>query len=167
MIMKNQIILPIFEEKSNRFSKVIAILFICGLVGTFLNIFFLNSMLLYCFTIGIIILSGVIMGVLNVDKCVGTLILTELTININNKEIIPIEDVKDMKITIGGFEGRRGLDNLRSFYADNGKNNFIEFVNNNSHKKIRILVSSQNYDALINMVEVWKKNKIAFLLKKT
>lgn len=158
--MKKQVILPIFERKSNRFSRFVVILFIGGLIGVFLNIFLLNSMILYCFTIGLIILSGIIMGVLDIDKRVGVLILNELTINVNNEKIIPIEDVRDLKITIGGYEGRRGLDNLRSFYADDGKNNFIEFTNNNLHKKIRILVSSQNYDALIDMVEIWKREGI-------
>lgn len=160
MNMKKQIILPILDEKSNRYSKFIVRLFICGLVGVFLNIFFLNSIFMYCLTIGVVIFSGIIMGVLNIHERTGTLILTELDININNKEIISIKDVRDLKMILGGYEGKKGLYNLRSIYADDGKNNFIEFVKNSSRKRIRMLVSSKNYESLITLREVWKKNGV-------
>lgn len=152
--MAQQVILPIFEKRSNHFSKFIVSLFISGLIGVFLNTILWNSIFLFYFTIGLILLSGLIMAQINSDSSVGTIILTEYEIIINNFEIIPIQDLQDFKISINGYEGRRGLDNMRSFYADDGKNNYLEFVSNNSHRKFRFLVSSKNYEALINLKAV-------------
>jgi hypothetical protein len=152
--MVQQVILPIFEKRSNFFSKFIVTLFIIGLIGVLLNIVFWKSIFLSNFIVGLILLSGFIMGLINNDIRVGTIILTESEIRINNFEIISIQDVQDFKILINGYEGRRGLHNVRSFYADEGKNNYLEFESNNTHYKFRFLVSSKNYEALINLKKV-------------
>jgi hypothetical protein len=124
------------------------------------NIFFLNNLVFNYFTIGLTILSGIFIGILKVDKYLGTIKLNEFEIIINDEEIIQIQDIQNLKISIGGFEGRRGIDNLRSFNADDGKNNFIEFVHNHSHKKFRILLSSQNDEAFMEIIRIWESQKI-------
>jgi hypothetical protein len=153
--MTKKVILPIFERRSSRFSKFLLVSILFALFGLILNIYIFNSEILNFCLIGLLILSGIFMMTIQMDKQVGTIILTDQHFYIDDKEIIPIQNIKGLKIKIGGFEGRKGFDNLRSFVADDGKNNFIEFEHNQVYRKFRIFISSKNFEPFIDLTEKW------------
>lgn len=156
MTMTKQVTLPIVEMKSDRFSRFFLLLFFSGFILVFLNIFIWDLKILYVLSIALILLYALISWVISADRQNGILILTEDKININNTEIFLIKEIQDLKIFINGFEGRIGLEHLRSFNFDNGKNNFIQFISHGSKRKYRFLVSFQNYDAVVRIKEKWE-----------
>jgi hypothetical protein len=156
--MNTQIKLPIVERKSNGLHRFLLGLILCGFILMVLSFSIWNIPALKVLSLVLILLGGVVMQFFEFDEETGRLILTEETIQINNNEPIPIGETSNLALSINGYEGRRGLDNFKNIFPDDGKSNFIQFEWNQSTVKLRFFVSDKNYQPLIELNKKWKQS---------
>jgi hypothetical protein len=156
--MNTQIKLPIVERKSNGLHRFFLGLILCGFILMVLSYSIWNIAALKVLSLVLILLGGVVMQFFEFDEETGLLILTEETIQVNNNEPIPIWETSNFELRINGYEGRRGLDNFKNIFPDDGKSNFIQFEWNQSTVKLRFFVSDKNYRPLIELNKKWKRS---------
>lgn len=108
-----------------------------------LNSYIWNILALNVLSLVLILPVSVVMQFFEFDEEIGLLILTDEAIQINQDEPIPIVETSHLELRINGFEGRRGLDNFKNIFPDNGKSNFISFEWNQSTVKLRFFVTDK------------------------
>ena len=154
--MNTQIKMPIVENKAMGLYRFFLGLILCGFILLVLNSNFWNILALNVLSLVLILPVGLVMQFFEFDEEVGLLILTDDTIQINNDEPIPIGETAHLVLNINGYEGRRGLDNFKKIFPDDGKSNFIYFEWNQSTVKLRFFVSDKNYQPLMELNKKWK-----------
>jgi hypothetical protein len=152
--MSYQIVLPIFEIKPSRLSKVSLVLLYVGLIFLFSNRFFFEVEFLYFLAFGFILPAILIEISINKTKDAGLIYFDDFGIKINKSETISISEISDLKITIVGFEGK-----MTGFLKgmDSGNNNIIEFTHNNVKYNYRFFLSYQKMVMLDYISDKWKK----------
>lgn len=152
--MPYQIVLPIFEIKPSRLSKVSLVLMYAGLVFLFSNKFFFGVEFLYFIALGFLLPAVLIEIFINKTKDAGLIYFDEFCIKINKSDAIPISQISDLKITIVGYEGK-----MTGFLKgmDSGNNNIIEFTHNNVKYNYRFFLSYQKMEMLDYISKKWKK----------
>lgn len=153
--MPYPVILPIFEIKESRFSTVFSVSYLIGFVILMVNKIFLDILLLYFIALGFILFACIIMLFDKKDKAAGLLYLDEFNIKINQSEVIAINEISDLKITIVGFEGK-----MTGFLKgmDSGNRNTFEFTYKNEKYRFRFFLSYQKMLTLNFISDKLKKN---------
>jgi hypothetical protein len=153
--MPYQVDLPIFEVKPSRLPSVALALLYVGLVFLFVNKFFFEIEYLIFVSLGFIFFAILIEIFNNKIKDAGLLYMDLFCLKINKSDAIPMSEISELKITIGGYEGR-----MTGFLKgmDSGNNNFIEFTHNNEKYTFRFFLSYQKMEMLDYISDKWKIN---------
>jgi hypothetical protein len=151
--MEKQVFLPIQKIKSKNQAIIILIFYLTAVLGLILSVFFFKNTLLMNLSISIILLIGFVSIFYKNYKKDGILIINELEIKINKIEKFSINEIKELKIIIGGYEGQ--FHTIRGF-TKSGNSNCIEFKYQNKKYKFDFFLSYQKYLIFDTIIEKWK-----------
>lgn len=158
--------LPILEYKKRNRVQYFLIIYIFLFLSLICNILIFNlNILNYIFITGIFIF-GIIMRLIKNDRITGIIYLSDCYIKIKNEKEISINEIQNIKFTINGYEGRKGLDNIKSIFSDDGKNNSIEFSYNNKIYNYRFYLTLFNHKNILQLLKKWENNKLEYQISK-
>lgn len=140
--------------------KIILSWFLLAFLSIQLHIFIFEIGIIFYISIGILMLSGILISFINKAKKIGVISISKEFIQINNERQISFSEIEDFKFSMNGFDGRRGLDNFRSLFPDNGTNNFIKFKHGNSNYQYRIYISANSYKKLTELLDYLHEKQI-------
>jgi hypothetical protein len=162
-IMK--IILPILENQKKPWSGLIVLTYLMCFCILIINLLFFKIAVINFVLLGLVILFGFILGIVKNDTITGNIFICEHVINVNGTRH-NVEELELIEISINGFEGRKGLDNIKSFYSDDGMNNYFSLTKNNCSTKYQIILSEKNYNLILLLAKKWKNENVKFILLK-
>lgn len=153
--MPFQVFLPIIEVKSNRSVSIFLVVYLIGLISLIVNVTLFEVKFLYGVSLAFIFLAGLIATPNDKNIDAGLLYMDLNCIKIRKSDAIPMSEISELKITIGGYEGR-----MTGFLKgmDSGNNNKIEFTHNNEKYEYRFFLSYQKMEMLVYISDKWKIN---------
>jgi hypothetical protein len=154
---------PIIENQKKPWSGLIVTTYLSCFLLLIINLVFFKNMILNYIIIGMVILLGFIIGIVKNDTISGKIVVDEKLIVIKGKEY-KIEELEFIEIIINGFEGRKGIDNIKSFYSDDGKNNYFKISKNKCITKYQIILSEKNFNLILLLDKNWKHQNVKIIL---